>query len=221
MNILAINTVAHALNVAAEGAQGTAVVSIEGAHCCIQQQLVRALDVVVKRAGFPVQETQIVACPRGPGSFTGLRTGFAVARALQLGVGARFIAVPTLRLAAHPFRAFTGRVLSILDAKRGRFFWNCFKSGEPLFEDSHNHAQEIVKKVDTRVPCLVCGTGTALFKSVMESQDNTVPFMYVETDAHEGAKTLLALVKVLNHSAATPGERGAPQYTTRTYAKGS
>lgn len=33
MNILAINTVAHALNVAAEGAQGTAVVSIEGAHC--------------------------------------------------------------------------------------------------------------------------------------------------------------------------------------------
>ncbi|BCW97627.1 MAG: tRNA threonylcarbamoyladenosine biosynthesis protein TsaB [Armatimonadota bacterium] len=52
---------------------------------------------VLREAGLRPQSLEVVACTRGPGSFTGIRVGVAAARALADGCGARMSGVSTLR----------------------------------------------------------------------------------------------------------------------------
>ncbi|MBU0718680.1 MAG: tRNA (adenosine(37)-N6)-threonylcarbamoyltransferase complex dimerization subunit type 1 TsaB [Planctomycetes bacterium] len=66
----------------------------------------------------------------GPGSFTGLRIGIAVARALALATRVKIVGVPTLEVIAQNAAQATappGQVAVILDAKRRRVYANVFQ----------------------------------------------------------------------------------------------
>ncbi len=52
---------------------------------------------VLGEAGLSASDIDVVACTRGPGSFTGIRVGVAAARALADACGARMAGVSTLR----------------------------------------------------------------------------------------------------------------------------
>jgi len=61
-----------------------------------------------------------VAVARGPGSFTGLRAGIAVAKGLVLARGLPFVAMPTLDIAASAQWPDDRRLIAVLQAGRGR-----------------------------------------------------------------------------------------------------
>lgn len=78
--------------------------------------LVRLLERQEKGPG----EIEGVAVALGPGSFTGLRIGLAVAKGLALGLGVPIAGVPTLDALAYPFAGRGLPVWAILQAGRGR-----------------------------------------------------------------------------------------------------
>jgi tRNA threonylcarbamoyladenosine biosynthesis protein TsaB len=90
------------------------------------------VDTLFKSAGMKPEDLEAAACMKGPGSFTGLRIGYAAAKGLSLALGIPLAAVPTLDCIAHPHSAWPGLVLPSLDAKKGRFFAAFYRNGQRL-----------------------------------------------------------------------------------------
>ncbi len=76
-----------------------------------------------------------LAVTLGPGTFTGVRTGIAAARAFRLAAGTEVVGLTSLAvIAARGFKALeadrNGRpILVALDARRGRLYVELFSSG--------------------------------------------------------------------------------------------
>jgi tRNA threonylcarbamoyladenosine biosynthesis protein TsaB len=80
-----------------------------------------AIEALRAEAGLGWVDLDAVAVPAGPGSFTGLRVGAAMAIALSRVARLPLYGVPTLAAVAEAFGPpATGRVCATLDARRGR-----------------------------------------------------------------------------------------------------
>ncbi len=97
---------------AAEGTRGTAA-------------LAAAVGELLAARGLSVTDLAGVAVGTGPGSYTGLRSAIALARALVLPSGARLAAVPSVAAAAWGQlreHAELDEVTVVLDARRGELY---------------------------------------------------------------------------------------------------
>jgi tRNA threonylcarbamoyladenosine biosynthesis protein TsaB len=88
-------------------------------------------DSLMKTAGLKPKELNAVCCMRGPGSFTGLRIGFASAKGMCLPLGIPLISVPTLDCLAAA-ASWKGLVLPVIDAKQHSFFCALYRDGALL-----------------------------------------------------------------------------------------
>jgi tRNA threonylcarbamoyladenosine biosynthesis protein TsaB len=156
MNTLAIDTITSALSVTASGKNGRVTISLVdgGQHA---EPLVDAIDRAMALAGFSARETQLVACAEGPGSFTGLRLAWSSAKAISLASGSPLIPVPTLPLYATPFASWPGVVISVLDAKKNRFYAQAFRKGDAVSEALDIDPTEFARLIDPEERVLITG----------------------------------------------------------------
>ncbi len=84
-------------------------------------ELAPAIADTLSRAGLTVQELKVLAVATGPGSFTGLRIGLAVAKGIALACHLPIIGIPTLDIVAESQPVSMGIPLAaVLQAGRGR-----------------------------------------------------------------------------------------------------
>jgi len=83
-------------------------------------ELMPRIDRMLKLANLKVSGLTALAVALGPGSFTGLRIGLAVAKGMALPDKLPVVGVPTLEITAYPFRAIDLPVWAIAQAGRGR-----------------------------------------------------------------------------------------------------
>ncbi|MGP1576429.1 MAG: tRNA (adenosine(37)-N6)-threonylcarbamoyltransferase complex dimerization subunit type 1 TsaB [Treponema sp.] len=192
MNILAIDTLGNTLSVAAHGPKGSILQSFTGTARTHAEQLLPLIDSVVSAAGFTAGTIDMVLAPEGPGSFTGLRLGYAVAKALQLNSAAHFVPVPTLACIANKYAAWSGGLAVVLDAKRNRFYMQLFKNNQPLCEPSDKTAEEILPLLDSADNWLITGYGTAAFMESPVVREKSERLFCVETDPLCFAHSMIA-----------------------------
>jgi tRNA threonylcarbamoyladenosine biosynthesis protein TsaB len=82
--LLALDTSGPTARVAVVGADGRARAAAEKTVARHSSNLLRLCDDVMRSAGVTVAELAAIACGAGPGSFTGLRVGMAVAKGLAM-----------------------------------------------------------------------------------------------------------------------------------------
>ncbi|MGD9805834.1 MAG: tRNA (adenosine(37)-N6)-threonylcarbamoyltransferase complex dimerization subunit type 1 TsaB [Hyphomicrobiaceae bacterium] len=139
MNILAIDTCLGALSV------GIGLDHADGRFCvteCYEQRvtghaerLVPMIEAEMVRAGLGFRDLARIAVTLGPGTFTGVRTGISVARALRLSAGVELVGTSSLAVMAHrAFEISEGNeaarpVLVAVDARRGRLYAQLFGNG--------------------------------------------------------------------------------------------
>lgn len=96
------------------------------------ERLLPMIAEVLAGAGLAVTSVQRVAVTLGPGSFTGVRTGLAAARAFRLAAGVDLVGMTSLAVIAHRAFALAGTsragrpVLVAVDARRDRLYVQLF-----------------------------------------------------------------------------------------------
>jgi tRNA threonylcarbamoyladenosine biosynthesis protein TsaB len=131
VNILAMDTATPVLSLALES-RGELWSASADAGLRHSEILMDMMDGLLRNAGLEAADLEAVACMKGPGSFTGLRIGFAAAKGLALALGIPLAAESTLDCMARPFAFWPGAVLPVIDAKKGRFFVSLYKDGSRL-----------------------------------------------------------------------------------------
>ena len=96
------------------------------------REIIPMIDAVLAELGWSRASLDVLACCRGPGSFTGVRISTGVAQGLAQGLDCPVIPVSTLAtLAEGAFaRAAADRVLAAIDARKGEVYWGAFQPGE-------------------------------------------------------------------------------------------
>ncbi len=118
--ILAIDTATRWLGMALH--DGTAVLAEMGWRCLNNHtiELTPNLHEMMQRANVSVGDLSGIAVAIGPGSYTGLRVGLAVAKGLALANQTPLIGVSTLDILAAAFGPFPGELILVAEAGRTR-----------------------------------------------------------------------------------------------------
>jgi tRNA threonylcarbamoyladenosine biosynthesis protein TsaB len=103
----------------------------------------------IKEAGIDPQQIEGVAVAQGPGSYSGLRGGLAVAKALAQTLGIPLVGVSTLEAIAYNLIEIEGTMAVILDAKSDEYTFALFgASGGKLKRLTDDLVLKIDKIVD-------------------------------------------------------------------------
>ena len=119
---LALETATDRASVALGGSSADAVVrELAGArrHAA---ELLPMIDAVLREAGARLSDVRGIVLSDGPGSFTGLRVGAAVAKALVQARGLPLWVAPSLMVRAAGVAQPGATVLAVADALRGELY---------------------------------------------------------------------------------------------------
>jgi len=130
--MLAIETATSTARVAVLDGGGGVRAACEETAARHSANLLKLCDQALREAGVAPGALAAIACGAGPGSFTGLRVGLAVAKGLALPTGRPFVMVSSLAaLAVDVFEAVAGEqgvvAAPCIDAGKGQIYVAFFK----------------------------------------------------------------------------------------------
>jgi tRNA threonylcarbamoyladenosine biosynthesis protein TsaB len=97
-------------------------------------QLGPEVALTLQSAGASVEDLSVIAVASGPGSYTGLRIGMALAKGLALSNDLPLVAVPTLSAVARAQPASEKPLLAVLEVGRGRVAAVWYKWGRQAWQ---------------------------------------------------------------------------------------
>lgn len=119
--------------------------------------LLPAIDWLLATNGLSSNDVAAVAVATGPGTFTGLRVGMSLAKGLVLARDIPLIGIPTLDVAAFPYRSVGVSVVATLPAGRSRVVWAVSDQGERLSSPVNSTVPELVEMLAAHPDLLVIG----------------------------------------------------------------
>jgi len=122
-------------------------------HCELVMDLI---DSLMNKASLEPQDLQGVLCAAGPGSFTGLRIGYSIAKSLALALSIPFAPVPTLDcIAGAAINRETGKIIMpVIQARKDSFFYAFFNDEKRLTEDKEAFADGIEEEI-RKISCCI------------------------------------------------------------------
>jgi tRNA threonylcarbamoyladenosine biosynthesis protein TsaB len=203
MNILAIDTCLGAVSVGIGRDHPDGKFSItecfERRSTGHAERLMPMIEAEMTRAGLAFRGLQRVAVTLGPGSFTGVRTGIAVARALRLAAGVDIVGASSLAVMAHRIFESGGGgeaaapVMIAVDARRGRLYAQLFGSNalDPLTPPSELTAEAAAELALGHSGTRIAGSG-AVIVAEAAGEANTLTLACGDVEPHAGDLIRLA-----------------------------
>lgn len=166
MKVLAVDTSTWAGSLALlDGPRLVSIylLDIKAAH---SERVLPAIDGILRDAGWTIRDIELIACAKGPGSFTGLRIGLATAKGLAFARGLPLVGVNSLEAAALGQAYATTPICAMLDGRKRQVFAARFQPDgrgglERTAEDVSVDAGEYAGAIEG--PCLFVGDGAALY----------------------------------------------------------
>lgn len=95
---------------------------------------------LIEGSGCSFSDLDMIACGRGPGSFTGIRVGLASLKAFASASGAKVLGLSSFRGALHDLPEDAPLVAPLLDARKGNIYTRIYRQqapGEFISESGH------------------------------------------------------------------------------------
>jgi len=123
-------------------------------------ELAPAIEEALQRTGLSIADLDAIGLAIGPGSYTGLRIGAAVAKGIAMAQKLALVAVPTFDILAAVFPPDPDlQMAAILEAGRGRLAVGWYEVQDGAWQSAKEPElftpQELSKAI--RTPTLVCG----------------------------------------------------------------
>jgi len=233
-NYLAIDTFGKILSAAVSNDEE--IHYTETASEMKQSELVMdMIDTLIKKAGITPSELDMVLCMEGPGSFTGLRIGYSIAKGLALSLSVPISAIPTLDCIAFQAAMNTenllftdsSHVLAVIESRKNAFYYSFFRNLPSagfnlsrLIDDSEGDILHITGKISNyKEKITITGPGSSLLY-------NNLPLDIKENilinDSNSGyAKELIILAKnrKIIHNDNSNYLYSGPEYIRKTPAE--
>jgi tRNA threonylcarbamoyladenosine biosynthesis protein TsaB len=172
--LLALETSVPTARVAVLGPDGAVRATGEKTAARHSSNLLRLCDEALRAAGIDVAGLGAIACGAGPGSFTGLRVGLAVAKGLALPTGLPLVLIPSLEALAHDLAGATPLVVPCLDAGKDQVYAQLFRVSEDgvAAEDETwvIDPAALVERLAGRGAVTVGGTGVDRYRQVFSAR---------------------------------------------------
>jgi len=137
------------------------------------------VDEVLSEAEVKLTQLEVIGTTIGPGSFTGLRIGFAVVQGLAFGLDIPVVPMSTLHVMTASYCRLAGEtsifepgstriIMSIIDARMDEFNCGCYEVNDlgfisPLIEDQLLSRSDALELVKAHKPEVIIGEGHILF----------------------------------------------------------
>jgi tRNA threonylcarbamoyladenosine biosynthesis protein TsaB len=150
-------------------------------------QVIALIDDLLRAVGLDYPALDLLAVNHGPGSFTGVRSVVAAARALALAAGLPVLAVGSLEALATAVPDGPGTLLAVLDARRGQVYVQAFDrrtraQGAPALRTPQQAVAELAAE-----PLRLVGSGAGLIREQLPAE-RTALILSAELDARWVAK---------------------------------
>lgn len=122
-------------------------------------ELAPAVEFGLRRAGVGPKGLRALAVAIGPGSYTGLRIGLALAKGLAFARNLALVAVPTLDVLAHGQPLQSMPMAAVLQAGRGRLAVGWYHASQETWQPSAPAELMSAAELSERIqqPTYICG----------------------------------------------------------------
>lgn len=162
MNILAVDTSTSAMNIAVVTDKEKTSYHHTGKMEHSENLMPRIIELC-KKSNLSLNDFDLLVCPKGPGSFTGLRIAMSCIKGISVATDTPFVAVDTNLVFASQATYFDGIVVPVIDAKKRRFYTSLFKDGNRLTKDLDTTEEEIIELLKDEKRVLFTGPDAAIF----------------------------------------------------------
>jgi tRNA threonylcarbamoyladenosine biosynthesis protein TsaB len=144
------------------------------------QELLGEIEALLQDAGGGWDKVDRIAVGIGPGTFTGLRIGVAIAQSLARAVGRPLVPVSTLHaLGLGAGDLIPGAVLALIDARRGEAFAAGWHAGGDLLQPPSQPEPSVLAPEQLREHAgpgsVAVGDGAVKFRGILEQLGVFVP----------------------------------------------
>jgi tRNA threonylcarbamoyladenosine biosynthesis protein TsaB len=225
MNLLAIDTATEKLSIALAVNKDRWLFEAD-AGLRHSELVMEIIDTLFRKAGIKPEDLTGVVCMGGPGSFTGLRIGYSLAKGLALALGCNFAAIPTLDCMARPLSSLKGLIMPVLDAKQSAFFCALYRDGKKLCADMDAGPETIASVISEAITSqeakqvLLFGPGADMLYAKLSQLPPPSPIAGIDILVGKGlrwgnAQTLLEIAQETDIFA-NPDFSAGPEYIRKS-----
>lgn len=220
MNILSLDTSTSTTSIALKTDTTYEERLIENA-LSPSEDLLLEIKSMLKRVNLALSDLNLLACTKGPGSFTGLRIALSTMKGISLGASIPLVSIPTLDCFVKAVdNLYSGSVLAVIDAKKKRFYFSLWECGEKVIVDKDESAELILEELKKRnKKTLITGPDAKVLYEKLLALDSSLPLLLDTLSPRNISKVLidLAIERLETHGQDDIGE--GPVYIRRSDAE--
>jgi tRNA threonylcarbamoyladenosine biosynthesis protein TsaB len=159
------------------------------------EKLMPLIEELMEELGLKINDIDVIAVSEGPGSYTGLRIGAAIAKSMAYAAGIKIVSVPTIQSLAANIYDGDKLIVPVMDAKAGRIYTGIYKwvNGEckevmKQFPCNIGDLIEILN--DYKEPVIFNGDGSVNYKDIIVNSLNRKAYFAPEMFNYLKASTL-------------------------------
>ena len=219
MNILALDTSTEILSIAlsTDTAYEERLIRSPRNHL---ESLMPEIQQLLERAFLDIQDLSLLVTTKGPGSFTGLRIGMATLKGIAAALSVPLVSVPTLDVIADTVSIYPGPVLSVIDAKKKRYYLSLTKGGKTIIPASDIALEQAAPSLKgLGETLLVTGPDAAAFSEKLSALAPDVEHFADPLAPRSLSRSLIALGKARLESSGPDDIGEGPMYIRRSDAE--
>lgn len=171
MKLLGIDTALNACSVAITDGDITLACVVSAGGKGNAERLLPLLEQARREAGIELSDLDGIAATIGPGSFTGIRTALATARALGLALKIPVWGITTTETLAAAAAQPELSTIAVIDARRDELYLQCFAADGVALSEAQLLNFADAPGVLPAGPAVLVGSGSALLKEAAQRDD--------------------------------------------------